>query len=485
MWGAIASAIAGPLLGGLFGKQSADSGVNAQAAAAAQSNATQKAMYDQTRADNAPTLERSNAAGNKLSQLMGLSGTGRTNSFTPKTMEQLRGEMRGQFTSGGGSSMGGSSGIRLAAGTSHPSSLINDMFRGPGGYANVYDPGRYDAESGNTYGNGFKQEWQPTQSTVDESGFNTAVQNAFDAQGPAREGEVDPEHGSLMRQFGEAAPEFRRFGEAEPDGRMYEGGTPGFDMTGKKAPGQRITGEAAPELRQFGEAAPEMRKFGEADWKNDFVAQNGMQFGLDEGRKGVERQQSASGGMLSGATLKALARFGTDYGTKNTAGAYDRFNSEQTQGYGRYVDKYNRFNTEQDQGYSRWTDKRDRFNQDQAQGYSRYVDKYNRFNTDQNTKFNRLSGIAGTGQTAINQVGASGQNYANSVSQTTQGMGNARAAAGIAGSNALSNGFQGAFDNYQQGQQLNAFQNRRRGGSGIRQQSVYGGGNAFSDTGDY
>jgi hypothetical protein len=41
------------------------------------------------------------------------------------------------------------------------------------------------------------------------------------------------------------------------------------------------------------------------------------------------------------------------------------------------------------------------------------MDAYNSQLTGQNTLFNRLSGIAGTGQTANSQLASAGQNYAN------------------------------------------------------------------------
>lgn len=178
--------------------------------------------------------------------------------------------------------------------------------------------------------------------------------------------------------------------------------------------------------QNFSEAAPASRRFGQDEYNNDFVAQNGLQFGLDQGRQGIERQQQASGSLLSGATLKALTRFGNDYGTKNAAGAYDRFTGEQ------------------------------------ARDYGQYTDRYNRYNADQGTQFNRLSGLAGTGQAATGVVGAAGQNYANAVGQTSQGLGNAQGAAAIAQGNAWSNGIQGGINNYQGNRQINAFEERNR-----------------------
>jgi hypothetical protein len=47
----------------------------------------------------------------------------------------------------------------------------------------------------------------------------------------------------------------------------------------------------------------------------------GYQFRLGEGEKGIERFASAKGGLLSGATGKALMRYGQDYATQD----FDKF----------------------------------------------------------------------------------------------------------------------------------------------------------------
>lgn len=155
------------------------------------------------------------------------------------------------------------------------------------------------------------------------------------------------------------------------------------------------------------------RRFSAADIDKDPVYQSGLQFGLDEGRKGIERQASATGSMLSGATLKALSRFGNDYAS------------------------------------------------------TKANDSFNRFNTENTGIYNKLAGLSGTGQVAANQVGTAGQNYATSVGNTMQGLGNARAASGIASSNALMNGVSNAFGNYQSQQYLDLLKNKFGGGSNI------------------
>lgn len=142
----------------------------------------------------------------------------------------------------------------------------------------------------------------------------------------------------------------------------------------------------------------------------DFQADPGYQFRLDQGTQGIQRAASARGGLYSGATLKALARF-----NQNTAS-------------------------------------------------DEYGNAYNRYNNDQSTQFNRLASIAGLGQTATGQVGQAGQsaygtianagmNAANNIGQNMIGAGNARASGYVGGANAITNGI-GQYLNYQQNQNL-------------------------------
>lgn len=73
-----------------------------------------------------------------------------------------------------------------------------------------------------------------------------------------------------------------------------------------------------------------LRSFGLGDLNKDVVYNTGLQFGLDEGNKAIERNATRFGNLDSGATLKALSRFGNDYGTTKAQGAYDRFMGDKT-----------------------------------------------------------------------------------------------------------------------------------------------------------
>jgi hypothetical protein len=148
----------------------------------------------------------------------------------------------------------------------------------------------------------------------------------------------------------------------------------------------------------------------------DFEKDPGYQFRLDEGTKALERSAAARGGLLSGATGKALERYGQDYGS------------------------------------------------------TEYSNAYNRFNNDRTTRFNRLSAVAGTGQTAATTLGSLGANSANTISDLATQRGNARAAGSIGQANAINGGISSLADFYTQQQYMKKFPNY--GGS----TSGYGGG---------
>lgn len=174
------------------------------------------------------------------------------------------------------------------------------------------------------------------------------------------------------------------------------------------------------------------RNFTTADLNADPVYQSGLQFGLDQGTQGINRQNAASGSQLSGATLKALARYGNDYGSTKAQGAYERFG------------------------------------------------------TNQATQFNRLSGIAGTGQQQVNQIGAAGQNYAGNVGnnligtagqigQNTIGAADARAASYMQTARSINSAIGTGINTYQQNQYLNNM------GSNTGTNSLYTGGGYTPD----
>lgn len=146
-------------------------------------------------------------------------------------------------------------------------------------------------------------------------------------------------------------------------------------------------------MTQPGDAtsSPLLRKFNQADLEEDPVYQNGLKFGLDEGTKALERRAASAGGYDSGAALKALTRFGTDYGSTKAGESYGRFRDVQDAIYG------------------------------------------------------KLSGVAGLGSGATSVGVGANSAEASNLSNLYTGQGNASAAGSIAKGNAISGGVNNAL----------------------------------------
>lgn len=177
----------------------------------------------------------------------------------------------------------------------------------------------------------------------------------------------------------------------------------------------------APAAENISQRPEFSKKFSTEDFWNDPVIKASYQAGLDQGTKALKNAAPLTTGLDSGAALKELTKFGTDY-TAQRAG-----------------ESYGRFSNDQEAAYRRAT-------------------------TDQGNQFNRLASLAGTGQTAVNTGVASGANTnstlanaganatsgfgnatmagANTIGNLYSSMGNATAASRIAGANAWGQGLQ-------------------------------------------
>jgi len=103
--------------------------------------------------------------------------------------------------------------------------------------------------------------------------------------------------------------------------------------------------------------ATEYKPFGMDSFQQD----PGYAFRMSEGIKGLERSAAARGGLLSGATLKGIQRFGQDLGSQE------------------------------------------------------YMNAFNRYQTERNAQLNPLQSLAGVGQTSANTLGAAGTQFANTM----------------------------------------------------------------------
>lgn len=130
-----------------------------------------------------------------------------------------------------------------------------------------------------------------------------------------------------------------------------------------------------------------------------FQADPGYGFRMSEGMKALERSAAARGGLLSGATLKGIQRFGQDLGSQE------------------------------------------------------YMNAFNRYQTERTARLQPLQSLAGVGQTTAQQLGQAGQQMASNVGEALTSGAAARASGYVGGANALTQGL-GTYLNYSQGQNM-------------------------------
>lgn len=94
---------------------------------------------------------------------------------------------------------------------------------------------------------------------------------------------------------------------------------------------------------------------------DQFQQDPGYAFRMSEGMKGLERSAAARGGLLSGATLKGIQRYGQDLGSQE------------------------------------------------------YMNAFNRYQTERNARLAPLQSLAGVGQTSANTLGQAGTQFANTM----------------------------------------------------------------------
>lgn len=163
--------------------------------------------------------------------------------------------------------------------------------------------------------------------------------------------------------------------------------------------------------------------FGIADFEKD----PGYQFRMDEGQRGVEAGAAARGGLLNGGTLKALTRYGQGFASNE------------------------------------------------------YSNAYNRFNNDQTNRFNRLSSIAGIGQTATRDVANMGTQNAQYIGNNQIQAGNARASGYVGSANAINNGMQTLGNWYMQQQYINGMKPQSSSGVSSGSSTPWAGPDSSSD----
>ena len=176
------------------------------------------------------------------------------------------------------------------------------------------------------------------------------------------------------------------------------GGGGGFGILGGIANQIQQSGALGPRL-QVDTTSPEFGKYAKDFGMAQFQADPGYGFRMSEGMKALERSAAARGGLLSGATLKGVQRFGQDLASQE------------------------------------------------------YTNAFNRYQAERAARLAPLQSLAGVGQTTAQQIGQAGMQAAQNIGDTQMSGAAARASGYVGGANALTQGL-GTYLNYSQGQNL-------------------------------
>jgi hypothetical protein len=150
---------------------------------------------------------------------------------------------------------------------------------------------------------------------------------------------------------------------------------------------------------QGGTQGAEFGRYARPFGMQDFQADPGYAFRLSEGMKALEASRAAKGGLLSGATGKALTRYGQDLGSQE------------------------------------------------------YGNAFNRFQTERVNRLQPLGALMGTGQAAAANQGAAAGQYGQTAGGLTTDIGAARAAGDVGAANAITNAL-GQYARYASNQNL-------------------------------
>jgi hypothetical protein len=153
-------------------------------------------------------------------------------------------------------------------------------------------------------------------------------------------------------------------------------------------------GETLPPGLAVDTTSPDFGRYARDFGMQDFTADPGYGFRMSEGMKALERSAAARGGLLSGATLKGIQRFGQDLAS------------------------------------------------------TEYQNAFNRYQVNRAAQLNPLQSLMGSGQTSANVLTAAAGGLGQGLAQGYGNMGQARASGYVGTANALTSGLQGGMQNY-------------------------------------
>lgn len=169
----------------------------------------------------------------------------------------------------------------------------------------------------------------------------------------------------------------------------------------------------------------------------DYQEDPGYQFRLDQGNKGIEASAASRGGVLSGATMKALSEYNQGQASQEYQNSVNRFNTNRANLQGVAFNAQGQFITDRNNLVNNVGNEYNRFNTNQNKLYGKFVDAYGRQGNAKQQDFSNMYSLSNQGLSAANQLAQAGQNNANNQMGVQAGQGNVQAQQSNNNSNAL------------------------------------------------
>lgn len=182
----------------------------------------------------------------------------------------------------------------------------------------------------------------------------------------------------------------------------------------------------------------------------NFERDPGYQFRMQQGNDQVQNSAAARGGLLSGAAMQAMQRFSQGFASNEFGQASDRFNNNRAFVAGQLDNSSTRFNNDRGYAAANYGNQQNLRNANRGFASSQGDAAYNRYNNNTTQRFNRLSALAGAGQTATNNVNAAGAANAQQQGALAQDTAQARSAATIGRANSINQGLLGVIRPFQE-----------------------------------
>jgi hypothetical protein len=166
----------------------------------------------------------------------------------------------------------------------------------------------------------------------------------------------------------------------------------------------------------------------------NFQADPGYQWRMQQGTNAINSNAAAMGNQLSGATLKALAKYGQGLASQEYSNAFDRFNQNRNFAQGQY-----QFGTQM--------------------GMNNALNQYNAANQQANQRYGRFSDLAGYGQNSASNMGNLATGYGQNMSGMAIDRGNVQAQGIMGRGQAYDRMLGGSIQGVQQG--IQNYQNQQ------------------------